>query len=42
MRKVVIICGDPSSKDEIPLLSAQSIIENIDHSKYSISVCLIG
>jgi len=42
MKKIVIICGGPSSEYEISLLSAQSIIENIDYSKYSISVCLIG
>lgn len=42
MKKVVIICGGPSSEYEISLLSAQSIIENIDYSKYSISVCVIG
>ena len=41
MKKIVIICGGPSSEYEISLLSAQSIIENIDYSKYSISVCLI-
>lgn len=42
MKKIVIICGGPSSEYEISLLSAQSIIENIDYSRYSISVCLIG
>lgn len=42
MKKIVIICGGPSSEYDISLLSTQSIIDNIDFSKYSISVCLIS
>lgn len=41
MRKIVIICGGPSSEYDISILSTQSIIDNIDFSKYSISICLI-
>ena len=42
MKKVVIICGGPSSEYGISLLSTQSIIDNIDFTKYSVSVCLIS
>lgn len=41
MKKIVIICGGPSSEYDISLLSTQSIIDNIDFSKYLISICLI-
>lgn len=41
MKKVIIICGGPSSEYEISLLSCQSIINNIDYNKYSVSICLI-
>jgi len=41
MKNIAIICGGPSSEYDISLLSTQSIIDNIDYAKYSISVCLI-
>ena len=41
MKKVVIICGGPSSEYEISLLSSQSIIDNIEYKKYSVSICVI-
>ena len=42
MKKILLICGGPSSEYNISLLSTQAIIDNIDFSKYSISVCLIS
>ncbi len=42
MKKVVVICGGPSSEYDISLLSTQSIIDNIDFNKYSVSICLIS
>jgi len=42
MKKVIIICGGPSSEYEVSLSSTQSIIENIDYEKYDVSVCIIG
>jgi D-alanine-D-alanine ligase len=42
MKKIVIICGGPSSEYDISLLSTKSIVDNIDYTKYSISVCLIS
>lgn len=42
MKRIVIICGGPSSEYDISLLSSQSIIDNIDLSKYLVSICLIS
>lgn len=42
MKKIIIICGGPSSEYDISLLSSQSIIDNIDYNKYSVSICIIG
>ena len=35
MKKIAIFCGGPSSEHEVSLLSAKSILENIDRKKYT-------
>ncbi len=42
MKKVIVVCGGPSSEYEASLSSSQSIIDNIDYSKYEVSICIIG
>ncbi len=42
MKKVILLCGGPSSEYDISLLSSQSIINSIDYKKYLVSLCIIG
>jgi len=41
VKKVIILCGGPSSEYDISLLSSQSIINSIDYKKYLVSLCII-
>jgi len=41
MKRVILLCGGPSSEYEISLLSSQSIINCIDYKKYDISICIV-
>lgn len=42
MKKIAIICGGPSHEHEVSLNSTQSILSNINSSKYDISVLYIS
>lgn len=41
MKSVCIICGGKSHEHEISLMSAQSVLSNIDRSKYSVHTLII-
>lgn len=41
MKKIALFCGGPSSEHEVSLLSAKSILENIDRKKYEVYIFLI-
>lgn len=41
MKKVLLICGGKSTEHKVSLMSAQSILENIDRKKFEVSTCII-
>lgn len=41
MKKVLLLCGGNSTEHKISLMSAESILENIDRSKFDITTCII-
>lgn len=41
MKKIILLCGGPSSEYDISILTSQSIVNSIDYKKYHVSVCLI-
>lgn len=41
MKKIILLCGGPSSEYDISILTSQSIVNNIEYDKYSVSICLI-
>ena len=42
MKKVLLLCGGKSTEHKISLMSAQSILENIDKNKFDITTCIIN
>lgn len=41
MKKVLLLCGGNSTEHEVSLVSAKSILENIDHAKFNVTTCMI-
>lgn len=41
MKNVLLLCGGNSTEHKVSLMSAQSILENIDKTKFNISACII-
>lgn len=41
MKKVLLLCGGNSTEHAVSLISAKSILENIDYTKFEVSTCII-
>lgn len=41
MKKVLLICGGKSTEHKVSLMSAKSILENIDYKNFEITTCII-
>jgi D-alanine-D-alanine ligase len=41
MKKVLILCGGPSSEHEVSISTAQSILNYIDYKRYLVSLCIV-
>lgn len=41
MKKVLLLCGGNSTEHDVSLVSAKSILENIDYNKFEVTTCII-